>query len=187
MSYKKIFVFSCSAPGCDAIIYDGMNRGGRSVLLRQQNANFVNDNFNDRVESADIKGKCKWLFFEHINFIGASVILDHKYYKTPCEFAHLKNKFSSGRALPPDGQKALVLFRHVNYQGRMLVLYKSEPNSIYSFHHFNDHASSAIVTGGQWTLFDHGHYRGAKHVLKPGFYPRLPRAVYRRLSSVALG
>ena len=65
---------------------------------------------------------------------------------------------TSARALPPSGTAAIALFEHPNYEGRMVVLYGSNPNlgSV----DFHDAMSSFIVTGGSWTLCEHPDYQG---------------------------
>ena len=148
--------------------YDQGSYQGRSLLIRQQNANFKNDYFNDRVESIRINGKCQWLLYQHINFEGQSYILRPGSYSTPSNWGGTGNRISSARALPPKGTKAIVLFQHINYRGRMLVLYGS--NSDLPVIDFNDKLSSFIIIGGHWTLYEHTKYQGRSVSLGPGKY-----------------
>ena len=143
-------------------VYDGRNYGGRNLLIRQQNAQFSNDYFNDRVESIKIAGTCQWLIYEHVNFDGQSYIVNPgSDYPSPNKWGGSGNHISSARALPPKGKKAIVLFQHSKYKGRMLTLYGSHTNL--PAIDFNDQLSSFIITGGTWTLYEHTNYQG-KHV-----------------------
>ena len=148
--------------------YDQRSYRGRSLLVRQQNAYFNNDYFNDRIESARVYGKCQWILYEHAYFNCPSYILSPGSYSTPSKWSGTGNRVSSARALPPKGTKAIVLFQHFNYRGRMLVLYGS--NSNLPAIDFNDQLSSFIITGGQWTLYEHTNYQGKKVTLGPGKY-----------------
>ena len=89
-------------------------------------------------------------------------------YSTPSYWGGTGNRISSARALPPKGAKAIVLFQHTNYRGRMLVLYGS--NSDLPAIDFNDQLSSFIITGGHWTLYEHIKYQGKCVTLGPGKY-----------------
>ena len=140
-------------------------------MLSQQNAYFGNDFFNDRVESINLKGKCKWLFYQHGNFLGSSHLLRAGYYASAPRWGGRGNQISSARALPPDGTRAICLFQHGNYQGRMLVLYGSHSNL--PAVDFNDHISSVLITGGKWRLYEHTHFIGRSVSLGPGEYPSI--------------
>jgi len=80
------------------------------------------------------------------------------YYASAPRWGGPGNRISSARALPTGGTEAIILFQHPNFSGRMLVLFDSV-SSLPSLD-FNDHVSSAIVTGGTWNLFEHGDYTG---------------------------
>lgn len=158
-----------SGCGCDAIVYDGTNYGGRSLLLRQQNAKIANDNFNDRTESAKIFGTCSWIFYKHSDFKGESYILTPGNYPSPSSWGGQANSITSARALPPAGTKAIILFQNSDFEGRMLVLYRSQ--SSLPFLNFNDKTSSIIITGGSWTVYNHSDFKGSLKTLGPGHYP----------------
>jgi hypothetical protein len=163
-------------------VYDHSNYKGRSLLIKQQNADFRNDYFNDRVESAKVKGTCKWLLYQHINFDGQAVLIDARNYPSYINWEGSGNRVSSARALPPDGTEAIVLFQHSNFRGRMLVLDKSHPNL--PAIDFNDQLSSFIITGGRWKLYQHTMYRGTSAMYGPGEYKSRPSIGNDQLSSV---
>ncbi len=54
--------------GCEATVYDQVNYGGRSLVIYDQNANFQNSYFNNKVDSIKISGTCDFLFYEDENF-----------------------------------------------------------------------------------------------------------------------
>ena len=152
-------------------MYDHSNYGGRLLTLSQQNAHFANDFFNDRVESIRLHGTCKWLFYEHANFLGSSHLLQAGYFASAPGWGGSGNRISSARALPPSGTTAILLFDHANFSGRMLMLYAS--SSHLPTLDFSDHISSVIVTGGHWTLFQHTDYQGTHSAFGVGEYPNI--------------
>ena len=169
------------------MVFSEPRRAGHILLLRQQKADFRNDNFNDRVNSIEVKGTCKWIFYTHMNFQGPLIVLGPRVYNSPSEFEKEGGILSSARALPPDTRSALVLFEGLHFTGRMVVVYQSEPTAIYRLHNFNDRAQSAIITGTpSWTLFFHGEYRGEETTLRRGYYPTLPDSVTGEVSSVRM-
>ncbi len=154
-------------------MYDHGNYGGRSLLIKQQNADFGNDYYHDRAESAQVKGPCRWLLYEHSNFIGQAHLIYPKYYSTSVGWGGYGNRISSARALPPPGTDAIALFQHGGFQGRMLVLYGSDPD-LRSMSELNDQLSSFIITGGRWTLYEDTHYHGRRATFGPGDYKDVP-------------
>ena len=175
--------FLFRACGCDAVVYDQANFGGRSLLIRQQNARFHNDFFNDKMESLKIYGSCSYLFYEHKNFLGSSFLLRPGSYASPQTWGGSGNYISSARALPPKGTTAIMLFEHSDYRGRMVTLYSSHDDM--PFLDFNDKISSIIVIGGYWTVYEHTEYRGHSQRIGPGHYPD-PVLGNDKISSISL-
>lgn len=159
---------------CLTIVYDHPNFGGRSLVIRQQNADFSNDWFNNRVESAVITGSCDWLFYDHSNFgrqihgTSAYYILSPGSYNSAASWGGPGNHISSARALPPNGTIAIALFEHWSFRGRMTVLYGSSSHlpSI----EFDNQISNVIVFGGTWRLYEHTNYQGTYSEFGPGRY-----------------
>ena len=177
-----IIAHYCRGCGCNLRVYDHSNYHGRSMLIKQQNADFRNDYFNDRVESAKVEGNCRWLLYEHTNFRGQTSLINAYNYRSYLSWGGSGNRISSARALPPAGTEAIVLFQHSNFQGRMLVLYDSHVNL--PAIDFNDHLSSFIVTGGRWSLYQHTWYYGRSATYGPGDYTSQPSIGDDQLSSV---
>ena len=154
-----------------ARVYDHENYNGRALVISQQNAQFQNDFFNDRVESIRLEGNCRWLFYEHDNFVGQVHLLHVNYYASAPTWGGSANQITSARVLPPASTMAIILFQHDNYQGRMVVLNSSDPHLPNI--DFSDHISSIIVTGGSWTLFENSNYQGRQTPLSTGEYPNI--------------
>ena len=159
----------CRGCECQAVVYDRANYGGRSLLIRQQNADLNLDFFDNRVESIKIYGTCDFILYEHPRFEGRSYVLRPGNYYSSHAWGDSGNSISSARALPPRGTTAISLFQHPNFRGRMAVLYNSD--RFLRYIDFDDHLSSAIVTGGTWSVYDHPYYTGASVRLTTGHYP----------------
>ena len=174
---SSFYFSSSSSCDCRLTVYDHINFGGRSLLILQQNALFINDWFNDRVESAVITGSCVWIFYEDKNFnrqtytTGNTHILQPGRYNTPISWGGPGNHISSARVLPPDGTIAIALFQHADFEGRMMVLYESDNH--FKALDFNDEVHSVIITGGTWKLYEHSNYQGEHTQLSAGHYPNL--------------
>lgn len=159
---------SCS---CEARVYEQPNFQGRSVLIQQQNANLDNNFFDDRTDSIFIIGQCDWIFYQCQDFIGRAHVLKSGNYASPPSWGGKGHEITSARALPEKGTTAISLFEHVNYRGRMLILYDSEPDM--RFYEFDNEVSSVIITGGSWTLYEQSEYTGKSSNLTVGQYPIL--------------
>lgn len=154
---------------CRAEVFDHTGFRGRQLTIIQQNSDFNNEFFNDRVESIRSFGSCRWLFYEHNNFIGRTHILNVGYYSSAPSWGGHGNRISSARVLPKEGTVAIALFQHTNYQGRMLILTGSNdhlPNI-----DFNDAVSSIIVLNGKWRVYEHSQFNGRYSTIGRGEYP----------------
>ena len=177
------FHLTCRVCGCELTLYDHGNYGGRSLLIKQQNANFGNDYYHDTAESARVQGQCRWLLYQNSNFAGQAHLIEAQDYPSSIGWEGNGNRISSARALPPPGTVAIVLFQHSRFTGRMLVLYASDSNL--SLVDFNDQLSSFIITGGRWTFCEHTGYRGTSSTYGPGEYTGPPSGIGNdRVSSV---
>ena len=183
---------TCRGCDCRLSVYDKENLYGRSLLILQQNADFSNDMFNDRVESARISGSCSWILYQDKNFnretfaTGRLHIVRPGRYNTPISWGGPGNYITSARALPPDGTIAISLFQHSNFEGRMTVLYGSANH--FPALDFDDQVGSVIVTRGTWKLYERSNYQGNYTQFSTGQYPNLltARIGNDELSSVQL-
>ena len=165
-------------------MYDHGNYGGRSLLIKQQNADFGNDYYHDRAESAQVQGQCRWLLYQHSDFHGQAHLIVSQNYPSSIGWGGNGNRISSARALPPPGTDAIALFQHSHFTGRMLVLYASDPD-LRSMTDFNDQLSSFIITGGHWTFYEHTDYHGRSSTFGPGDYTGAPSGLgHDQVSSV---
>ena len=157
-----MFFFHSSNPcDCKLTVYAEANYEGRSLVVKEQNADFYNDNFNHMYpESLKITGKCHWLLYTSSNFEGSSFIVQpSKPYPTPYEWGHSDVSINSARALPPRGTRAIAIFANTQFNHQMVVIKKSNPDlASLGFPAYSD--SSYIVTGGKWTLYEYDNYQG---------------------------
>ena len=154
---------------CVITLYESENYRGRSLVVREQNAQMSVDNFQDIASSAKVKGGCCWILYEHPDFDGRSYIVDPGNYPSSQSWGGPGNQLSSLRVLPPRGTSAIVLFEHPNFNGRMVVFYGSHSNLVNQA--FNDKTSSFIITGtNSWTLYEHSDYMGNSRTFQPGHY-----------------
>lgn len=144
---------TCRVCGSDLRAYGRRNLHDRSLLIQQQNANFVNDYFKDRTELLRIYVRCQWLVYQHSNFEGQSFILNPGRYHSASKWGERGNHITLARALTSSRHKSNSPLQHSNYKGHMLVL--SGSNSNLPAIDLNNQLSSFIITGGHWTLFEH--------------------------------
>ncbi len=177
----------CRLCDCEAIAYPHPNFGGRSLSIRQQNADFRNDLFTNIVDSIKIKGKCRWLFYSSPNFLGETHFLALFNYSSSPSWGGPGDHLSSARVLPPAGTRAIALFDLNYYAGRMLVLYQS-CSDLEDFA-FNEQVSSYIIIGGSWKLYLDKNFVGNYDSHGVGEYPVSHGAHIRNntVSSVKLG
>lgn len=71
----------------------------------------------------------------------------------------------------PPTDPMLTLYEHDNFVGSARSLSVAIPN--FTAIAFNDKASSAIVSGVEWEVFEHADFKGRKVVLEPGDHPTL--------------
>ncbi len=144
-------------------------------MIKEQNADFKNSFFDDKVDSIKISGTCSFIFYEDSNFNRAkwrnaqTNILGPGNYATPQAWGARGNMISSARVLPPAGTDAIAIFEHPYYCGAMLVLYSS--HEFLQEIEFDDKISSEIVFGGTWSLFDQRSFEGLSVTRATGKYP----------------
>ena len=140
------------------------------IKISSEVGSLANKGFDNRIESIQTQGNCRWLAYRGPNFGVYTYILDaNKYYSNPSSWDGHANEISSVRPLPPSGTSAIILFRYGHFGGRMVVLDDSidDLSSI----DFNDATNSFIITGGSWTLFEHPGYAGRGETFSVGDYP----------------
>ena len=140
------------------------NYKGCMLTIIQQNANINNDCFSDRVESIQIEGNCKWIFYEHINFMGSAHILEVGYHSSAPKWGGAGNRISSARVYTPPTE---------NNSYRTLSTHQLSRSHGSSDIHlpnldFNDYVSSIIImqgpgmsntqSQGKWMRLNAGEY-----------------------------
>ena len=156
--------FNSRSSGCYTHVYEDANCQGRFSEIREKKSNFDN-----QVDSMVVYGNCRWLFYELPNFLGSSHLVNSPYCASAPNCGGSGDHLSSARVLPPAGVKAIVLFEHYDYTGRMLILIKSL--NYLSILVFSNRVSSIIVIGGTWKIYDHPNYQGLSQTLYLSEYP----------------
>lgn len=150
-------------------LYRDVNYSGPCKTFDKATPSLVGIGFNDKASSAKVTGR-PWIFYQHINYMGNSQVLQPGDYPNPDSWGGKNDDLSSLRPLPGanEGDGVLALFEHVNYCGRMLVLTTSDANFVKLG--FNDVASSLIVVKGRWTVYKNINYDVALGTYTAGTY-----------------
>lgn len=154
---------------CEAVVYLHPNYNGRSLSIRHQNADFRNNFLDDSVDSIQIYGNCRWLFYSDYNFQGDVHYLPLSNFSSAPSWGGPGDQISSARVLPPTGTRAIALFDLKRYAGRMVILYQS-CDDLNKFT-FSNRASSFIILGGSWKLYRDKNFAGLLGLRSNGEYP----------------
>ncbi len=165
-------------------MYEHYNFGGQKLTVYGQIGDLNYNAFNDKVSSAKVYGSCQWIFYADPNYQGDPSVLSAGSYSSTLAWGKNNDVLSSLRAVPPQGTTSIALFEHSEFSGKMLVLYGSA--STLGDYNYHDIASSAIVTGGTWELYEHSAYTGTLlYTLSQGHYPSFV-GKHDKVSSVKL-
>ncbi|CAH1251514.1 AIM1L [Branchiostoma lanceolatum] len=129
---------------------------------------WLGGDFNNKCSSIEIH-KGTWVVYEHMNFRGKAHVLKPGAYSDCTKWGGEEDTITSVRGVP---ENALVLFGDADYSSySALPLVESHGN--FADLGFDDKASSAIVTGGDWEVFEDASYGGKQWKLSPGHYNNL--------------
>ena len=151
---------------CYAELYEHTNFGGRKLTVHGEIGHLEHNSFNNAVSSAKIFGTCDWIFYEH-DYHGDPCILHPGEYASTYAWGQADNILTSLIPLPPPGSTALVIFEE-EFAGRVIVLHES--TSDFGSYDFDNVASTYVVTGGTWCVYDFSDYEGRNETLYPGQY-----------------
>lgn len=146
-----------TAGNCYVDLYQNSNYEGNRLRVFGEVYNLHNNGFNDKASSAKVYGPCQWIFYVH-EFHGDPSVLTAGNYESTFRWGQYSDQLTSLRCMPPAGTRAIVFFEHIYFEGQSRVLYGSENH--FGDIDFHDRASSAIVTGGCWMLYEHSNYQG---------------------------
>ncbi|MBE2242308.1 MAG: peptidase inhibitor family I36 protein [Burkholderiaceae bacterium] len=164
---------------------------GRSFGVERQVDDLSRSGFNDRAASAVVTGQ-RWEVCEHANFGGRCVVLPPGSYTSLAQVG-LDRRVSSARPArgdPPVDERQPVV--------ALITLYEGDRFSGRSFttgqdiddlrrDGFNDRASSAVVSAGQWQVCEAAGFQGHCTLLAPGQYASLSaKGLNNNLSSMRL-
>ena len=176
MTFVLIMFILNRSCNCIAILFAEPDYQGRPLEVSQQNGGIYVDDFDDKTQSIQISGGCEWLFYTDADFVGATHVLYPHH-----DYPAAQTGISSARALPPIDTVAICLFEHQYFKGRMVTLYASNVN--FDSIDFNNQVSSAIITGGVWTIYDSTDLQGTEVELGLGKYPELGSFSFNDLAS----
>ncbi len=187
LSLKIAFSLSAAAFVPQAIaqvtFYEQEGFGGRSFTANRPYDTFQGTGFNNRAMSVVVT-EGRWEACEYPRFGGRCIVLRPGRYPT-LEGTGLAGQLSSvrdisrdarieeSRYLPMPGGIApqLTLYELEGFRGQFFSTDRAVGNMRRSG--FNDSASSAVVTGGDWQVCDDAGFAGRCVVLRPGRYPSL--------------
>ncbi|XDV26145.1 hypothetical protein PO909_029923 [Leuciscus waleckii] len=143
------------------IVYSQDGFGGQSAEFNHDVRDKQEKGFNDPIASIKVIGK-PWVAYYDKDFAGWMRMFEQG------EYAMLEDRgrFSSFKMVTADlANPEIKLFEHSNYGGRSVTLFNE---SNFPGINFNDEASSHIVKGGVWVLYEHTNRRGAQLIAFPG-------------------
>lgn len=149
------------------ILYQDTNFGGRAVTLTTCGSGNlgVDYNFNDQTSSIRVESGI-WLVYNDANYSGACYVLHPGEYPAPDRWGGTNDSISAVRPLAGNpGDRVIMLFQDSNYGGRMVTFTQSLAN--FNDIAFNDTASSAIVQGDTWYLYQDADFKGTTWPVTP--------------------
>ena len=162
----------------DIILYQDSNFHGRAVNVATCGSYSLETeyNFNDRTSSIRVKSGI-WLLYTDSGYASTCWIVGPGEYASPGTWGGSNDSISSLRPLPGNaGDHLAILFGDTKYGGRMVSFTQASAN--FSDFNFNDKASSALILGGQWSVYYDADFHGESKVLtsqggpeKNGRYP----------------
>jgi len=187
LSMLQLTTCSCtySSSNCAIKLYDEPDQGGRVLVVREQNADLVNDDFDNAVKSITVFGPCKWLLYRFPDFQGTVDIYEEGGHNV-APTAGSQATLSSLRALPPGGTIAIALFDDVHYKGRMEIVCEETNAQSLQDQDFDDSAKSAISIEGKWGLYADIDFTGDSDTLDAGVQRPDLGSLQVRVSSVKL-
>ena len=150
------------------VLYENPNFGGNIRTRYGDTKHLGHLGFNNVASSAKVFGPCDWIFYAEPNYLGDPTIVATGDYVSSRRWGHGDNVLSSLRCIAPKGTVAITIFEHHDFAGKSRVLDKSVPDFAIDSLDFHDVASSAIVTGGTWILYEHPNYQGENATCSAG-------------------
>ena len=142
-------------------------------MVWNKNANLADDGLYARIPSAQIEGKCNWIFYGYPSFAASSnshpiSILRPGKYPSTVLWGHFDNQLGSLCAIPPEDTLAILLFDYDYFKGRKVALFNSTADLARL--ECDNRASSMIVLGGEWKVYDDKDFRGTGMTYRTGYY-----------------
>jgi uncharacterized protein YcfJ len=173
--------------------YENENFTGRSFATDKLVRNFARNQFSDRASSVVVAGG-PWELCENNQFRGRCVVLRPGQYPSmtamglndrvsSVRLASREARADEDRYAPATASGQVTFYEGAGFAGRSFTTVQSIDNFVQN--HFNDRASSVVVTGSPWELCENVRYSGRCAVLRPGQYPSMAAmGLNDRVSSV---
>jgi len=170
-----------------ATLYANDGFTGQSLRMSGDTPSLQRYSFNDRASSVVVVGN-RWEVCDDDNFRGRCTVLRPGRYTALSDIG-LEDGISSARLIattervsdnryaplpgtaPAPSAVQFTFFEDERFQGRSYTTTGQIPNLRRTG--FNEHASSAVVSGERWEVCENNRYKGQCMVLRPGQYPSL--------------
>src|SRR2546430_2427236 len=195
---KQLFKLLCvaaltalagAAVSAEISLYSGEGYRGRAMTLDQSAPNLESSRFNDRANSAVIRGGV-WQLCSDADFRGRCVTLQRGEYPSLAALG-LDNSISSIRQIGGGGppvqgafgeRPRAVLYEGQGMSGRSFVIDRDYMRNLEGTG-FNDRAQSLHVDSGYWLFCSEPFFQGECRTFGPGDYIALPSVLNNRISS----
>lgn len=151
--------------------YEREGYGGVTFRTDRPVDDLQRQRYNDRASSIVVTDGA-WEVCEDAGFNGRCAVLQPGRYPTLTTVG-LNDRISSVRParLAPDAPPSITFYDLPNFRGANYATDDNRPNL--GRDSFNDRASSAVVTGGEWEICSDPRFGGRCMVLRQGDYPSL--------------
>uniref|UniRef100_V9KW36 Glutamine-rich 1 n=1 Tax=Callorhinchus milii TaxID=7868 RepID=V9KW36_CALMI len=144
------------------VVYEHPDFKGLSREFTEDVPDLVALSFDNIISSLEVFGQ-PWILYEHQFYCGNIRVYEEGRYKFTEGFG---DTISSMKLIQDDlSNPRITLYEHPNYQG-ISRTFTQETNLV--FGDMNDKASSHVVQGGAWVLYQHPNCEGYRFVARNG-------------------
>ncbi|XP_008326234.1 gamma-crystallin M2-like [Cynoglossus semilaevis] len=150
------------------IFYEDHNFSGRRHTCTDDCADL--SGLISRCNSISVESGC-FMIYEKPNFCGNQYYLRRGQYPDFHHWMGVSDSVSSCYLIPEDpGSFNIRLYERTEFGGLMMDLTDDCPSVMERFHLNNIFSCHAV--SGNWLFYEHPHYRGRMHLIRPGEYKR---------------
>ena len=143
------------------ILYDARQFQGKTFSLTKAASNLIPLGFDNKASSIEVKSGV-WTIYESVNYEGYRLTLGVGKY----DFNFIAERIGSN-VISSARPAEITLYDAAGFKGKTLKLYDAQ--SLISLG-FNNIISSIEVTFGEWSVYTHCNYQGARLDLNVGKY-----------------